>query len=237
MKSYNKQTTIDALQNELLSMETLYQANCVNWTGKTNDTEAFYSEVLANELLRNLKVFDNIKPIPRPSTYCRDNHCKVEMDICNSSRNEEMFAKRLTGLKLEGLGLMIDYQIPLKGTRADKGVGKIDLLSFNEETNTLYLIELKYKDSKETLLRTSLEIFTYSKIVDQQKLLNDYKAAGHIKTDDVSIESAVLVVPNCQAYDELEDVEMGDRPKLKALLLALGIRCFTMEMHTYETEL
>lgn len=133
----------------------------MNWTGTTKDTDELYSEILANELLRNLKEFDKISTVTRTETYCRENHCNIEIDICKSNRDEENFAKRITGLTLEGLGLIKDFQIPLKDTRADKGLGKIDLISFNEETKTLYLIELKYKENKETLLRASLESYTY----------------------------------------------------------------------------
>ena len=120
MKTYNEQQTINALQNELANIENLYNSKCVNWTGKTSDTNQPYSEVIANILLRHLNLFDTIQPISRSSTYCRENHCNVEMDICNSNRNEEIFAKRLTGLSLDELGYVMDYQVPLKDTRANK---------------------------------------------------------------------------------------------------------------------
>ena len=62
-----------------------------------------------------------------------------------------------------------DYQIPLNDERKDK-LGDVDLVSYNEKTKTLFLIELKYKRNKETLLRASLEIFTYYKSADIDKL-------------------------------------------------------------------
>ena len=149
--------TINELKKELSDIENLYKSKCVNWTGTTSDTNELYSEIIANELLRELKEFDKISTVTRTETYCRENHCNIEIDICNSNRDEENFAKRITGLTLDGLGLIKDFQIPLKDTRADKGLGKFDLISFNEETKTLYLIELKYEGNKETLLRASLE--------------------------------------------------------------------------------
>jgi hypothetical protein len=242
MKTYDKQKTIDELQNELLNIETLYNSKCVNWKGKTNDTNEPYSEVIAAELLRNLKKFDNIQTITRTSTYCRENHCKIEMDVCNSNRKEEIFAKRLTGLTLNELGLIVDYQIPLKGTRADKGAGKIDLISFNHKTNTLYLIELKYKENSETLLRASLESYTYYNIIDRVNLLADYKdvlekAFGDVDLKKIKTKPAVLLVPPCKANDDLEEIDMNDRPQQKALALAMGISYFTLEIYTYETEL
>ncbi len=236
--------TINELKKELSNIENLYKSKCVNWTGTTKDTDELYSEIIANELLRELKEFDKILTVTRTETYCRENHCNIEIDICNSNRDEENFAKRITGLTLDGLGLIKDFQIPLKDTRADKGLGKIDLISFNEETKTLYLIELKYEGNKETLLRASLESYTYYEIVDKAKLIDDCfnnqkfilnKVYNHIDPTEINVKPAVLVVPKCNAYNELEDVELGERPKLKALALALDISYFTVEFLTNET--
>ncbi len=239
-----KKETIDEFKKEISDIENLYKSKCINWTGKTKDTNELYSEIISNELLRNLKEFDKISTITRTNTYCRKNHCNIEIDICNSNRDEENFAKRITGLKLEGLGRIKDYQIPLKDTRTDKGLGKIDLISFNEETKTLYLIELKYKNNKETLLRATLESYTYFKIVDKIKLVNDCfnseefilnKVYNSINPNEINIKSAVLVVPKCNAYDELESIKLEERPKLKALALALDFKYFTVEFLTNET--
>jgi hypothetical protein len=244
--SYTKNQTIIAIKKELSNIESLYKSGCVNWAGKTKDTDELYSEIIANELLQELKEFNKISTVMRTATYCRENHCKIEIDICDSNRDEEIFAKRITGLTLDNLGLIIDFQIPLKDTRADKGLGKIDLISFNEETKTLYLIELKYERNKETLLRASLESYTYYKIVDKTKLINDCfnnqkfifnKIYNHIDPTQIKVKPAVLVVPKCNAYDELGVVEFGDRPKLKALALALDIKYFTLELFTNESVL
>jgi hypothetical protein len=236
--------TIKELKKELSKIENLYKSKCVNWTGTTKDTDELYSEVIANELLRELKEFDKISTLTRTKTYCRENHCNIEIDICNSNRDEENFAKRITGLSLDGLGLIKDFQIPLKDVIANKGLGKIDLISFNEETKTLYLIELKYEGNKETLLRASLESYTYYKIVDKVKLINDCfnnqkfilnNVFNPIDPTEINVKPAVLVVPKCNAYNELEEVDSGGRPKLKALALALDIKYFTVEFFTNET--
>jgi len=166
------------------------------------------------------------------------------MDICKSNRDEEIFAKRITGLTLDDIGLIKDFQIPLKNTRANSGLGKIDLISFNEENKTLYLIELKYEGNKETLLRATLESYTYYKIIDKTKLIDDCfnnqkfilnKIYNQIDPAEINVKPAVLLVPKCNAYNELEEVELGSRPKLKALALALGISYFTIEFFITET--
>lgn len=241
---YTKNQVINTIQKELSNIESLYKSGCVNWRGKTKDTDELYSEIIANELLQELKEFKKISTVRRTESYCRENHCNMKIDICDSNRGEENFAKRITGLTIDGLGLIIDFQIPLKNTRSDDGLGKIDLISFNEETNTLYLLELKYEGNNETLLRASLESYTYYKIVDKAKLINDCfsnqksifnKIYNHINPADIKVKPAVLAVPNCNAYAELEDVELGDRPKLKALALALDIRYFTIEFLVSES--
>ncbi len=242
---YTKQETIDNLKIDLPHIESLYKAKCINWTGMTSDSKDQYTEVMANELLLNLKEFDNILPITRNSSYCRDSHCNIEIDICLSNRDEENFAKRITGLKLEGLGLIKDFQIPLKDTRGDKGLGKIDLISYNEEIKTLYLVELKYIGNKETLLRALLESYTYFKTVDTGKLINDYLNFKFILNQvfnsenltDIIVKPAVLLVQDCKAYEELNEMEMSQRPKLKALSLALGVSFFTLELFVSESML
>jgi hypothetical protein len=223
--------------NELVKIQNLYKAQCINWTGKTNDTHEFYTEVIAQELLNNKKVFENIKPVSRTSSsYFRDTHSKIEIDIANSNRHEENFAKRITGLELDNLGLIIDFQIPLKDTLGDAGLGKIDLISFKKDVNTLFLIELKYIGNKETLLRALLESYTYSKIVDQNKLKKDcsdkyFNSKSH---DKIIIKPAVLLIPpDCTAYNELKEIENNKRPMLKDLTLVLDVNIFTLELSVY----
>ena len=237
-----KKETIDELNKELSNIENLYKSKCVNWTGETIDTNEFYSEIISNELLRNLKEFDKIPTRTRTSNYCRENHSKIEINL-KSNRNEEIFAKQITGLKIGDLGKIIDFQIPLKDSLKDDGLGKIDLISYNEDAKTLYLIELKYDGNKETLLRAILESYTYFKIIDKTKLINDclcFKTTfinkfSSFDPSKVLVKPAVLVVPDCNAYKELKEMEDIDRPKLKALSLALGMTFFDIEFIAYES--
>lgn len=235
--TYTKEKIICELQNELSNIENLYKAKCINRTGKTSKG-VFFSEIIANELLRNLKEFDKITTVTRKSTYCRENHQKIEIDL-TSNRNEEIFAKRITKLSFDELGTVMDYQIPLKDTREDNGLGKIDLVSYDAKSKTLFLIELKYMGNKETLLRAILESYTYYKIVDKEKLIDDCinnqqfilnKLQNSVSLKEIKVVPTVLLVPNCQASDDLTDVETGERPKLQALALALDIKFFTLNI-------
>lgn len=237
MTKYSKEVTVDKLRKELKELsaiEKLYKAQCINWTGTTTGSNEQYSEIIAEELfLNHLTELKNILSVPRNNSYYRENHCNIEIDICKSNRDEENFAKRITGLKLETLGLIKDYQIPLKDTRANEGIGKIDLISYKDKY--LFLIELKYTDNPDTLLRAILEIYTYSKIVDKNKLIKDF--LDSVNPDEIKIIPSILLAPSCNSYDELKEMEDGKRPHLKKLSLELGISFFTMEFIVNEIHL
>lgn len=235
MTKYSKKETIDELKKELSDIEKLYKAKCIKSTGTTTDSNEQYSEVIAQELLKHRAEFDKITRVKRKNSYSRENHCNIEIDICKSNRDEENFAKRITGLELNNLGLIKDYQIPLKDTSANEGIGKIDLISYNEKDKYLFLIELKYTGNPEALLRALLESYIYSKIVDKNKLITDL--LGSVNPDEIKIIPSVLLVPKCKSYDELKEMEDGKRPYLKKLSLELGIRFFTMEFFVNEIHL
>ena len=179
---YDEQFTIDQFRNYMKSepVGLLYRTKFVNLKGTTKDTDKYYTEVLAQELLQNLSVLSSINTISRTSSYRINHHDKIEIDL-QSNRDEEIFAKRIACLNLEYLGKILDYQIPLKDTQESKA-GKIDMVSYEATDRRFHLIELKYFGNEETLLRTILEIYTYSMIVDGAKLLNDY-------SDDFPVQS------------------------------------------------
>ena len=227
---YTEQQTIKKVQKELKSVETLYNAKCVNWRGITTDTKEFYTEIIANELLWNLKEFDKINQITRTSSYCRENHSKITIDL-NSNRREEIFAKRIAMMEFSELGVIKDYQVPLKDTLKDIGIGKIDLISFNEDIKTLFLIELKCRGNSDTLLRALLESYTYYKIVDKTKLKNDFfsNQENGINPEEISVVPTVLITQGCNAFFELGQMELDEMQRLKALSLALSIKIFSID--------
>lgn len=60
---------------------------------------------------------------------------------------------------------IIDYQVPLKSARADRGVGKIDLLALMEH-GALAIVELKVANNKEDRRVGILEGLAYSAILE-----------------------------------------------------------------------
>ncbi|MCD4829694.1 MAG: hypothetical protein K8R90_09740 [Candidatus Cloacimonetes bacterium] len=235
-KMYSEKETKNRLQSELINIDSLYTAECVNNIGITNDTRVLYTEIIAQELLKNLTVFNSIKSVKRTSSYYRPSHSKISINLL-SSQKENIFAKRIAYLEFKEMGKILDYQIPLQDTNSDTGIGSIDLISFHEERRILFLIELKNQGNKEPLLRALLESYTYYNIVDKDKLVKDFimsNIMGEIESSKIKVIPAVLVTPSCKAYDELKDMKVGNRPKLKALSLALGISFFTLEFVNHE---
>lgn len=193
MKSYTKEQILNMCQTHIENPEHFYRQNFVNYRGRCKDCEDLYTEVIAEYILQNLDKF-KIKTITRKKSYKIATHKGVVNN--NSNRVEEKQAIGMFKQTYEGFGTVLDYQVPLKNSNDDKGVGKIDLIAIKD--NSLYLLELKRSDSKETLLRCVLEIYTYINRVDHSKLLKDFNLDKGIK-----LVAAPLICKNGYQHNEL----------------------------------
>lgn len=195
---YKKSEIIKKL-NEINKLEDLYIGKMINYKGNTTDTKEKYTEVIAKEILDtpNKYNFNLINIIKRDKGYNINTHDGKYNE--ESPRREEIIAMKLFNTKQDGLGKFIDYQIPLKDKKNTKA-GKIDLISYNEEENILYLIELKNDFSKETLLRCILEIMTYINQVDKEKLVLDYNMRSNVK-----IKPAILIFEGTRPHEDISD--------------------------------
>ena len=225
MAEYTREEIIKKLQDSSKDMSTFYTQTFINYTGKTTDTKEKYTEVIAEWLLNNIDLLYKIKKITRLSSYKVDTH-DGKHNNPTSNRKEEIIAMEIFRQgSLNILGKVLDYQTPLKNERDDKA-GKIDIVSYNKDIKTVYLLELKKEDSKEdekkdkkeTMLRCVLEIFTYSKILDGDKFLSDF---GLPK--DTKIKASPLVFFNGSQYKEVVE---GDNKFLKQLMDKLDIEPF-----------
>jgi len=215
-KKYSKNEILEEIQD----MGNFYKRKVVNYRGTTSDSKEYYTEVVAEWILKNIYLFDYIKPITREKSYKVDSHDGKNKDN-DSNREEEKIAMKLFDLSqnqgkvFDVIGKIIDYQTPLKDIQTDKA-GKIDLLAYNEneEEKTLRILELKKPDSEETMLRCVLEAYTYLKVVDKDKLLKDF---GLPKNTEIKACPFVF-------YDGKQHQEMKDgREKLEELIEKLGI--------------
>ena len=217
MSTYSKNEILEEIQD----MGNFYKRKVVNYRGTTSDSKEYYTEVVAEWILKNIYLFDYIKPITREKSYKVDTHDGIIKNK-GSKREEEKIAMKLFDLSqnqgkvFEIIGKIIDYQTPLKDIQTDKA-GKIDLLAYNESKKTLRILELKKADSEETMLRCVLEAYTYLKVVDKAKLLKDF---GLPK--DTEIKACPFVFYGKEQYREMQAIK-DDRENLGKLIEKLGI--------------
>ncbi len=215
-KKYSKKEILEEIQD----MGNFYKRKVVNYRGTTSDSKEYYTEVVAEWILKNIYLFDYIKPITREKSYKADSHDgKIKNE--DSGREEEMIAMKLfdssqnQGKVFDIIGKIIDYQTPLKDIQTDKA-GKIDLLAYNEKENpkTLRILELKRPNSDETMLRCVLEAYTYLKVVDKDKLLKDFGLPKNTK-----IKACAFVFYGGEQHQEMQK----NKENLGELIKELGI--------------
>lgn len=172
---YTHQEILSKCREAFTNKSTFYQAKVINYRGHTKDTEELYSEIVAKFLCENRHEYiDGIETVKRPMSYKTEGHDGRFNP--KSNRTEEVTAMQMfnqtrgTG-PFDFIGEIVDYQVPLKAHASDKA-GKIDLISY--DGNCLYILELKKKNSRETMLRCVLEVFTYMRTADIKKLLKDF---------------------------------------------------------------
>ncbi|WP_314391497.1 hypothetical protein [Leptotrichia shahii] len=215
---YSKNEILEMIENAKFDIRNFYKQDFVNYTGKTKDSKEYYTEIIAEWLLSHFDLFNKIKLINREGSYRIESH---DGKIINqkSNRAEEKIAMKLfdysqnKGEIFDKIGKIIDYQTPLKNIQTDDA-GKIDLFAYNEDTDTLRILELKKSDSKETMLKCLLEVYTYLKIVNKDKLLKDF---GLPK--DTIVKASPLVFFEGMQYKEMQE----DRKNLKKLMEKMEI--------------
>jgi len=170
---YSIADIVDKIQEAIAKGERLYSKPFINYKGATTNGEK-YTEVIAEYLLKNRNAVNSgIKQITRESSYRVEGH--DGMAIRNSTnRLEERIAHKMHNNEYPNIGNVVDYQVPLKNKLTDTGLGKIDMLSYDPSSDTLFIIELKRPDSKDTLLRCVLEAYTYYLTVNEEKLKSDF---------------------------------------------------------------
>lgn len=223
MSKYSRNDTIDALNEAFQIPDTLYKARCVNWSGKCKEGE-YYSEIISEKLLEDIGNF-NIVKIARESYF--QNHSGEIKAFTN--RGEEILAKSLLNKKIEGIGEIFDYQIPLKKSQKDTGVGKIDLVSIDGDK--LRLIEIKAEDAIDTLLRCVLEAYTYSKQLDSDRFKSEYTEKKEMAFGNGEPIPTVLIPETCKATKEFRN---NKHPKVIELAKKLKVNIKIFEIKKYE---
>ena len=230
-----KEETIKRLQDFLGADKicNLYDESFINWAGTVNQGTQKYTEVIAEYLLRP-EIFarwGEIEVITREKSYDAGHsidYVKAPYDgtvKVSGAREEELRAKAMLHDTIKNHGKIIDYQTPLKNERNDgsgRKIGKIDLLMYDERNNYAYILEYKRPDSRETLLRCVLEVYTYFRTVDRCKLRNDFAV---LRENGAVIRKGVLLHAGSYAAEEY----YGDNPFVKKLKTELGVEVFILD--------
>ena len=203
---YTREQIIAKCKKAFKDKKTFYKQTFINYRGKTEDTDEYFTEVIAEFLCNHISEFiDGIDTITREETYKTKGHDGVIKDS-DSGRDEEIIAMKMYDKTYDFVGKMIDYQTPLKNKRSDEA-GKIDLLAY--DGTTLRILELKKPESDETMLRCVLEGYTYWNTVDKPKLLSDFNLPA-----DTIIKACPFVFKDEEQHNEMKEV----RPHLKRLM-------------------
>ena len=167
--------------------------------------------------------FSDIEPIIRKKEYKQINHdgthikkengkCKIEpveaKAIFNSMQNSTYPFK------------IIDYEVPLKGTSKDVGIGEIDLIG--KKDDVVYLLELKrFKKPNGTLFHMILQSYTYMKLLDIKKFKKEYECKKVIPS--------ILVFEGSENFNQFNDPRNGI---FKELLKHLDMKAFVVKRNT-----
>ena len=212
---YTREQIIDELES-FKDISDLYNNKDFIKREKYTDTKEKYTEVVSEWLLNNIDLLYKIQKITRLSSYKVDSHDGKYTP--RPKLSEEIIAMDIFNQgSLNILGKVLDYQTPLKNVRGDDA-GKIDIVSYNKDIKTVYLLELKIEDSKETMLRCILEIYTYLKTLDGDKFLYDFGLPL-----DTKIKASPLVFFNGYQHKEMNG---NDNKYLKEIIKKLEIELF-----------
>ena len=217
---YTRKQILEKCEIEFENKKTFYQAGFVNYRGKTTDTGEYYTEVVAEFLCKNINEYiSGISRISRKYSYKTESH---DGEVPRSNRKEEITAIEMYNQRhFDCIGEIIDYQTPLKSSKNDQAVGKIDLLSFDGKT--MRILELKKEDSVETMLRCVLEGFTYLKTVDTQKLVKDFD----YDAEKVVVKASPFVFFGKEQHKEIVQL----RPYLKQLMQLLDSKPYYIKKY------
>ena len=229
-KNETQKSITDFLENG--DLKTLYKEKCVNRTGWTTDGREYYSDILSEIIIsENTYGNNNIETISRNNSYNVHHDGDTNNDDGDKNNinqdSEPVIAKKLFNLNLGDLGKIIGYEIPLKNSEKDKGLGKIDLISIKDEI--IYLIELKKPSNNESILRAMLEIQTYSEQLNSEKFKNDFKF-----NSDNELKKAILIFENSKQHKMLKEMKKLTQSATLELLDILKIEVYIITAPGYD---
>lgn len=217
MGAYTETQILQMCETAFQDIPAFYRADAVKYRSNIKGTHTPCTEVIAAFLCSRITAYmGGFSRITRRSSYRVTSHNGNYNPASN--RIEEIIAMQLFrqckgGSALKHIGAVIDYQTPLKDTN-QRSAGKIDLLSVDHQTKTVWILELKKPGANqpEPMLRCVLEGFTYLQIVDQSKLKQDFGIPA-----DYTVKASPLVFYGDYQWHEMQK----KRPALRKLMQLL----------------
>ena len=162
---------------------------------------------------------DSIKSIGRTESYKLSHDGKQDFRKDGKCTTEKVEAKALYNSfkgKKDPFSI-IAYEVPLRKSSNDKGIGEIDLLG--QKGDIVYLLELKkFKDPNGALFHMILQSYTYLRLLNLERFKQDYKCK--------------IVIPAIIFFRDSENYKQFYDPRnkvFKQLLRHLGMKVFSIE--------
>ena len=175
------------------------------------------TEIIVKYINDNFIAFESIPNIVRKD-YKMKSH---NGDYSKDTVEEKIIAKKLfsgsayNDITFPYIGRVIDYETPIMDVRSNR---RIDLLSRNDKESTVYIWELKKSKSPESLLRCYLEVFTYRKLVNKDKLFESFGIP-----ESYELKAAPLVFKNGTQWEQMQEIKRKKRPELELLINKLRV--------------
>lgn len=189
-------------------------------------------------VIKSARKYANSKPKVQPYPYpynqpkkSRREGIYIKTGVKNKGKGEDHIAMGLFNLSRKALplglkqhpkatpdiGTIEDYQTPIFHTSYTGKSRKIDLISVKRGSKPeLFILELKRYKSKETLVRCLMEAYSYSVMINREKLLNDFHLDGNAK-----ITICPLFFNEGEPFKEFIKLADGELGNLSSLMDAI----------------
>jgi len=233
MADYSRDEVI-ALCKRVEKIQFFYKEPFINRRGPRSSNKEKYSEIVAEWIIDHMDKFQQIPTNHRSNSYYTKEH-DGKSNRPDAHSEKQIAIKMFNQKVIPGVGVILDYQTPLKDKNSDK-FGEIDLLAFDNDERILRILELKVPNSKETMLRCVMEAYTYLKQVDHKKLIEDFNRDGKANIPE---NTRIVACPfifryntdgaYSQQYQEYQEMLENRRPNLKTLMELLDIKPLIIE--------
>ena len=223
-KKMTEKIALEPLKNqfeaESRELKKMYSASFLVRKGQTVDTNRPYQEVYAEYIYNHLEN-DSIPSI----SIDEKNYCRKARQEKNGKGEERIqrdfyFRGKSTDKKL---GKCIWFELDVH--RNGKG---IDLVFFNDVTNELGIVELKYENDGEPLLRPVVELQTYYQRINWEKALEGLRkwVPTLPQRNEITIKKYLMLDKgsrSCADFDLITQQEGNSESYVKKLMKAFAI--------------